>query len=410
MLKSKYNTLKTVLIVFGWMCLANGVSYSMDEVDECLASSDSNCLSSSEIQGNFDLSTPENPLFSLMNASPEVVIRPKVGDNLAVSYLPLIADTFGENNYSIGIEVNPGQLTQPEYFTASELMGDDKDSTWPGGKDRVRGLQRSKILSRFLLSAAASQSLSDSGSLDRYGFGLTYTIDSGSNWETIGTYGKCISNNGAIEIGRTVAEMQDRELVENEEAYKEAVKNSDAYKEIVSKQISKITKECTAGVSPWNRDVFGVGLAGYLGDSTDGEGNSENETGFGLWVTLIRRIGDDGQLSLGARITDGYLQQQGETIDVVDDGIRLGARYAHQLLKGQTSGRSFRGFIEVGGVSESIGETDDEYLQASLGFEIQFSRDLYFQAAIGDTFESDLERERTLTGNFKWSFTSSPAE
>ncbi|ASJ72105.1 hypothetical protein [Granulosicoccus antarcticus] len=409
-----WSKMKAVIFLAVWMSVTSSVSFSAEELDECIAMSDGNCLSSSDIQSNFDLATPENPLFALMNASPETVIRPKVGDKLMVSYLPLVADTFGKDSYSIGLELNPGQLYQPQIFTAGELMG--VESGWDGTTERIKRLRRSKTLSRFLISAAASESLADTISLNRFGFGLAYTLDTGSNWETTEEYGSCIREKGALDVGRAIAKLQKDELQNNANKYANSadkagdalkeIKNSDIYKETVSKQIASITHMCAKGVSPWNRNVFGIGLAAYHGQSTDAEDNKESESGYGLWITLVKKVGRNGQLSLGARINDGYLQPLDDAVVEVDDGVRFGVRYAHQMLGISDADRAFRGFIEIGSVSEKIDNMDDEYTQASLGFEVQVSRDLYFQAAIGDTFESEADRERHLSGKFKWSFTS----
>src|SRR5689334_1406025 len=79
------------------------------------------CVTAGDLLGKLDLAVPENALFALMGATPETVIRPKMGDKFATSILPQIVDALGNEQYALALEVNPGLLMMPKEFSAEDL-------------------------------------------------------------------------------------------------------------------------------------------------------------------------------------------------------------------------------------------------------------------------------------------------
>lgn len=412
-----YSIRESILIsMLFFLSMKYSVVLGQEGSKSCIASGSSGCITNSEILPEFDLMSPDNALLSLINSLPETVIRPKVGDKLMATYLPTVVDSFGSDSYSIGIEVNPGQLMMPESYTAAEFRG-VPTAGWKGTNDRVASIKKAKKWSRYQFSGAATKSTGDEDTSSRYGFGLTYVKDSGSNFETQFNYSDCIAGLSGIEtsaIGNLWAQKTaELQAQDNDNAgpaaVEELVKNSDLVKQY-KKNLNANTVKCLDSVAPWNRSVIGAGLAIYYGEAENST-DTEYETGYGLWLSSIWPQGENGQWSFGARITENQIQQVEENggFSLVDSN-RVGVRYTHNLLNSTDGKRSFRGYVEVAHIDEQLAEQSDSYSSALVGFEMQISSSLYFQGTIGDAFGSEIERSSNLNGQFKWSFTESSAD
>lgn len=149
------------------------------------------CLKEVDLLGQLELETPENALFTLMGATPDTMLRPKVGDKLAISFLPDIANALGSEQYSIGVNVNPGLWIMPDYYSPVDFKATSSD--WKGGSDRVEQFKNAAYWSRFNISFASAQTTGD-GALKKHGLGVSYKYDAGSPLEVLrsGGYGDCI--------------------------------------------------------------------------------------------------------------------------------------------------------------------------------------------------------------------------
>ena len=406
------------------------------------------CITSNDLLGLLDLNVPENSLFTLMNATPDTVIRPKVGDKFTLSILPQLQNAFGSENYAIGIEVNPGLLMAPSSFTMSEFSGRADDSS-DASRRRVHQIAQSRLFSRFTISAAASRTAADDSDTQQYGLGLNYNYDSGSPFH-LGAqtaYGQCIDRrftlSPAREINRALSiasrqlaaqrlgiEVNDANFVQidNEVArllnaepsfvqQVDALKNNllanDPSFAVYRTQGRNAIEECAETAAPWNRLVYGAGVAAYYSDvSSDDDALDGTDTGFGAWATYAHPVGDRGQAVLSARYLNNAIRTRTSGDDEVTeayDGWMVGGRYIHSFT-GEASERAWRGFVEVAYSREEFGGVEDEFTQAGIGFEVQLQDNVFFQAMVGDTFGSEIERDSYLSGQIKWSFSQARAE
>lgn len=153
-----------------------------DTTESCLTAGENDsfsdsCIAKDDLLGSLDLSSPANPLFTLIGATPEKTIKPKPGESFALSYLPDAIDAFGQENTSIGIEINPGNLMMPEFISPQDLNPSSAEvgvsRTAPFGNS----LERAAFLSQFTLSAAYLDKQGDIPST-QYGAGVSYIYDS----------------------------------------------------------------------------------------------------------------------------------------------------------------------------------------------------------------------------------------
>lgn len=394
---------------------------------------DSDCFDASDILGKLDLSVPENSLFAVMGTTPDTIIRPKGGDKFAASVLPQIADAFGNEQYAIGIEINPGLAMMPERYTQSELLGEAGRAS--GSRERVQRLKTSKILSNFTLTGAATQS-TDDGKKNTYGLGINYNFDSGSPFNAQRDYAQCLTTaamqTGPDPVGLYVLDIYQQII--SEQILAGQPTTAEAIEPILQKRLAEDKKyldmreaannqrsKCMEAVQPWNRNTYGAGIAAFRSEVSPATPagtpvEEVSETGFGAWASATFKTGDNGQFVLGAKWTDNAVRQReqdSEKVTETVDGWQVGTRYIHSISEdkdsdGSTS-RSVRGFVEVAYAEEKFGEIEDQFTQAGLGFEIQLQKNLFFQVNVGDTFDSKIERGTYLTGQVKWAFSQKPA-
>lgn len=398
-------------------CLLSGDGKKVDAGGE-------QCLSNSDLLGNLDLANPENSLFSLMGASPEALIKPKAGDSFMLSVLPTVADAFNNEQYSIGIEINPGLLMMPDEYTTSDLLGEP--SLWKDTTGRRANLKNALWLSQFTASLAASKS-TDGQKITRLGAGLNYNYDSGSPYFSKTKYADCMKEN-VQEISKELRERilnliptMPNPATAGEDAGKQ-VRKSEWFKQTYQKVIENNVKRCLQKTNPWNREVHGAGIAIYHSEFGEPDPmaisvmESKNVTGFGGWASTVGPLGDNGQYTLSVKYTDDLVRERkdGEqTTNEVVDGWRIGGRYTHHMTgdkAGGGSGKSVRGFVEAAYAEEKFGLIKDKFTQAGIGIEVQLQKNLFFQAVIGDTFGSEIDRSTYMSGQFKWAFSNAAAE
>ena len=90
------------------------------------------------------------------------------------------------------------------------------------------------------------------------------------------------------------------------------------------------------------------------------------------------------------------------------DGWNVGARYTHQFEHKLTG--PVRGFVEGAYYEEEFGIITDTFTQAGIGLELKLQDNLFFQATIGDSFGSEIDRGEYLSGQLKWSFAKAKAK
>ena len=454
---------KTTILVLA--LTANMIAYSSaiaQDESRCLSSSlDENaCLKKSDLLGSLELTTPSSPLFTLSGSTPENVIVPKPGDNLLITFLPQAINSLNQENTAIGFEINPGLLIMPEYLAVKELES--------GGE-----LALAKFLSQFNFTGSLEKVSSDTENYTRYGFGGSYIYDTKSAFINNKDYRGCISGfedssiiaaDEALELFtgiQNILEVNDvaprTSLIEKLEVQKltrveihnllrEAGMKSEKIPgailgiqslrnlhldSVASEKFYSGIKECGEIYSKWNRDIYGFGFAYYntdinltpavtetdTPDSTlEGVDNLEDD-GFGFWASAAfeANLFGEGQLIFSGRLLESQIRERttndNQTVTENVDVVGAGARYTHQFSSSKVrETKAVRGFIEAGYYEEDFSEINDNYFQAGIGAEFQLNKDLFFQAVVGDTFGSEIERSTYLSGQIKWSFSTTGAE
>ncbi len=420
---------------------------AQDNPDNCLISgsditvsenTNDACITSASLLGALDLSTPESPLFTLMGSTPDNVIRPKLGDKISWSFLPQAINALDGEEFAIGFEANPGLLMLPNYYSVSHLRNNSSDiKGFEDENESIRArMQRVKFLSQFTVSGAASKSTGDVD-MTRYGVGLNFNHDTGSPLFAKGKFADCViplnwknfrdeyKKQINIEVERLKKESPNHSL-DDVKTYvtvtaPKNVIDSDWYKN--NKVTPPTIDDCVAEHAPWNRTVYGAGLAIYHSDVEAGDPADlmapdadlpSDQTGYGAWASVALNAGDNNQLTFSARYNDDLVRERMVMEDAMTenvDGWRVGTRFTRSFSEAdKAKGGLIRGFIEASYSEEDFGIINDSFTQAGVGVELQLQDNLYFQATIGDTFGSEIDRDTYLSGQFKWSFSKATAK
>lgn len=444
------NILLIPLLSFGASSLLIADAGAQSEPDSCVVSgmgieltdeAEDGCLASSSVLGALDLVTPESTLFTLMGSTPDNVIRPKMGDKFSFSFLPQAVDAVNGEAFSVGFEVNPGLLILPESYAISDLHGEDVgDLSTPQNRTLM---QRVKLLSQFTVSGAASKTTGDV-EMTRYGIGLNFNRDTGAAVFDKGEFEKCAipSNfrtflNDMREQRRIRIEAFKLKNPSLSAIHPDFIKYAEvtAPKEVMESKWyikNKVTPpdidKCVEEIAPWNRNIFGGGVALYHSDVEAADpvlmamadvdmtvaATPSDETGYGLWASMALKAGKQGQFTLSARYNDDLVRERTvmeEAMTESVDGWRIGSRYTRGFSKtDKAKGGTVKGFIEASYAEEDFGIINDSFTQAGLGVELQLQDNLFFQATIGDTLGSEVDRSTYLSGQFKWSFSKAAAK
>jgi hypothetical protein len=481
-------------------------------------------IHSDELKGALDLAVPENPLFTLMGTTPETVIRPKAGDQVAAAIAPQAANAFGNEAFAIAFEMAPAQFIMPNQFTISEwkgnaLKGQDgreiADAQGLTSAQRVQRLRRAKFIEPLTLTIVANRS-NEAQQKTQFGFGASYIFDTGAPLRKQARFEDCLEGESEqrkallakVSLIRQQAYMpayaraaakflfqqkatkdaqnDDRGLrtyLKNQlgvEAFKDettttviieaalrdqrerSVKLSDISLSTIHNLLPpdlalavtdetfvigsdsdegrmynaaayKAAKDCAEEIRPWNRNIYGAGLAIYHSSTAASDPSAPNSapvtspadateedvadvTGFGAWSSIALKAANFGQLTLHARYTDDLVRERGSGDKAVTERVdswSVAGRYTQQFSasKNQKSPKAnaIRGFLEAAYVEEDFSGISDTFWQAGIGAEVQLRKDLFVQFVVGDTFGSQIDRSNYLSGQIKWSFTKLPA-
>ena len=422
-------------------CLFSGEGLTPSQKDN-----DDVCLTSSSLLGALDLTTPESALFTLMGSTPDNVLKPKLGDKISWSFLPQAINALDGEEFALGFEINPGLLMLPESYSIANLRG--RKSNIPGFEKNeeaaISQLKWVRLLSQFTLSGAASKSTGDVD-MTRYGFGINFAHDTGSPMFGKGKYAECVMPSDWVEYRNQFALR--REAEERKFKARVPAPSSAELADFITNKVDKIVREsdwhklaekglnkpksidkCVEEEAPWNRTVFGAGAALYHSDVEVGdavvmamadmdmaaEEMVGDQTGYGIWASAAIKTDDQGQLTVSARFNDDLVRERTvmeEAMTESVDGWRFGARYTRGFSESDNAkGGAIKGFIEAAYAEEDFGIINDSFTQAGVGVEIQLQDNLFFQATIGDTFGSEIDRSTYLSGQFKWSFSKAAAK
>jgi hypothetical protein len=342
-MKPFFNLFKVSLVSF--LCSSpiadntNGAT-SEEDISCILSGKDNECLTKSDFLGYLDLAAPTNPLFTLMGSTPENVITPKTGDEIMFSFLPRAIDSFGEDNFAIALEVNPGLIMIDDQIAVADLgLFEDKP---------IYGetLSTARFLSLLSFTLVANRKTGDIDTT-QYGIGLSYNYDTKNPLINNDDYRSCVSINQSelndsakdfhyqsrmldqplLDLGIIGGELEEKRRTIKEKLARltsvniisiisvlkaEGItftKAGDTVKIQLQDKTTKVinltedkttdyflnkiktafqnniqlrdlldTKitRCLKQVSKWNRDVFAGGLAAYRSDTTSLAGSTSN--------------------------------------------------------------------------------------------------------------------------------------
>lgn len=362
----------------------------------------------------------------------------------------------------MALELNPGLLSLPETINSLHLLSEEKIrerlddpelSQRVIGSSEYRQTRRAALLSTLNFSVYASRAGEDT-SISQYGVGASFIWDTKSPFLNSVELEDCIEG-PSTRIRRLEQERieQITQLLRRELGQEPTAQERDALTNglivggsfvVDQGQIATVLRDvgldealaadiltinrrfnegasqadesvsgCLSRVTRWNRDVYGVGVAGYIG--TDEDDNSST-SGIGLWFSLARQLGDDAQLIVSGRWIDDLLDARevdgetvSETVDILSAGARLTYELASSADQSAPSARATRGFIEAGYFEKDFADIEDKYWQLGVGGEFQLRKDLFVQFVVGETIGSELDRSEYLSSQLKWSFAKTSA-
>lgn len=432
-------------------------SKALAQDNDLLAGNLEKPLETNDFLGKLDLSLPESTLFSLMGGSTDGVIRPRSNERLSVHLLPVAGDILSGDGFAFGIEFNVGMRMLPTSYTAGELAGKANELD-PESAARVAQIDAARKLARLSVSLAASRATTGA-EIESYGLGLAYNYDSAEPLESQGRFEKCVveAYGPAKELESTSVARRERQIVsegiwerefleswreehgedatgptptELDNALKAYLDNNEDVQKL-RKQGAEVAAKCKNVVNRWNRLIAGGGIAAYHakamadmtpantaeGDQPDMSaillGDETEATALAAWVGVSAPFGRDGQVTASLKHTDNGLRQRTVDEGVITerwDGSSAGLRYTHGFTDNKLTDGSLRGFVEFAYTEEQFGEIDDKFSQAGVGVELQVTDGVYLQAIVGDTFDSEIDRNNYFSGQLKWGLTGGPAQ
>lgn len=333
-------------------------------------------LSAEDLAGRVDLAVPEAPAFSVLGVSPQTVIRPTSGKDLAISLLSGV-DYQGNAQPGLALDTRPWMLAFGDDFTLAQYQSNT--------------LKRQ--LARMRLSFATTAGQSDADKADRYAIGLTFTPwddgDPRSDEKLLGCYRDMLA------IKRDEPEIVlPGPRVTREEA--EAA-NSKAFAALDNALAVK-AKDCVARAQKrnWNAGAWEIGLAGYTANA-----DTMKESGGAAWTSASVALQDWGQFIAHACIQNNEL--------VPDANATAGYRIQNSGLAGGRLrlGNERGSFMLEGSYADiepdNASSFNNTYVAA--GVEYRLMEGLWLELAVADTFGDNPDANSTVvSGQLRWGF------
>lgn len=320
-----------------------------------------------DLTGYLDLAVAETPAFVALGVTPENVIRPGSGRELA---LGLLRGVDGNGNLQTGIAIE----------TSPYLLARGRELTFNDYRNSLSKRQ----LSRIKVSFATSSGQSDNDDADRTALGVRWTP-----WDE-----------GDKRLHKELIECYDRHLTDFGEPPPDLSLAPTVGLVATPEEVEKAAKTCVTAAEKalWNASAWDIGVAGYSVDD-----DTINESGVSLWSSLALKVGGSGQFIVTGRYHEDLLNKDIDEDGNLDlqDGHVIGARFrwgnekVALLIEGSTSD-----------IEYTNADRDDKYNDILIGVEHALSKGLWLQLAWGDRSGSDQEgnTENYLSGQLRWAF------
>ena len=318
-----------------------------------------------DIIGRINLSVPESPAFVALGVTPENVIRPGTGKELA---LGLLNGVDGNGNFQAGIaiEAAPYLLAKGNSLEIKEYRTDFVKRT----------------LSRMQVSFATASGQSDTDDAEKISIGLRWTL-----WDQ-----------GDKRLDDKLITCYNEKISWSEVPPTTIGEDTSTGTRKPPEDVEKAAVACVQEAEKrlWNANSWDIGLAGYTIDD-----ETTKETGFSYWSSLALRFTKNGQFILHGRYYEDLLSE-----DINSDGImdlqngfiasarlRLGIEKVALLLEGSYTDLDY----------DNLNKKDN-YYDIMIGTEFYLMKGLWIQLAIGDRQGSDIpnDTETYLSGQLRW--------
>ncbi|WP_395375104.1 hypothetical protein [Marinicella sp. W31] len=313
-----------------------------------------------------DLSVPSSPLLGMIGASTDSVITP---DSVSEFGLGILSGPDSSNNFQSGVVFE----FAPHYWFVPDKVADLNE-------------YKNKKMTRFWRNLSISIGTSKGQEIEdetrRKGIGIKYThhfSDPLYDEDFI----DC-----SIDVGNLAQDKQKR-LMRQGLALEDAAEKAN---ELANKAFKE---KCS-----WNKTMLSLGIARY---KTDEDAKEIDENGSGFWLSQTISHGEKAQYIFHLRYNDNVIKSH----KIEDENMLLPTDIKVIGTRVRYGNKKTRGFFEASYEEEKFGDVDDEFTRAAIGVEFEVSKNVIFQAAYGNTFGSDIERDDYFNGQLKWSFAKS---
>ena len=349
-------------------------------------------LTKADLTPKLKFDVPSSAGFAILGVSPENVLTPRKGSELALGLLNGL-DQEGNFQSGLAIEANPYFWLLPEKVQLDAYLND----------------QQYRIFSGFSFSFATASGQESADEADRIGFGINYSYDfddplfSPDLSECIFTVQDQIAEEYLRQrqnIGVAESAIPELDADSDRQAAASAIDEArQGLKDRLQKEGETLTDKCYEDEVKWNRRIFQLGLAVHNSDLA-GE-NPIDENGESAWISYSHGMGQYYQVTLHANYGNDLLVPDGESLvrtDRVFGGVKV-----------RVGSDTLRGFVEAGYTDEENDTASDSYWKASIGTEIHLRGGIFLQLVYGDSFGVGGEKDEYFSGQLKWAVSPSSA-
>lgn len=303
--------------------------------------------------GTVDFSVPDSPAFTILDLTPQSVVRPDSPRALAAALLNGV-DHRGHVQNGVAIDTAPYLLLVGDRVTLTTYRN-----------DRVV-----RFLSRAQVSVATTKGTSDGDPSARVGVGVHLTLLDRGDPRTDPVFAQQLAEVGTKVLADNPQPPPDPEDTPDVRA--------DAWRAHVEHQANALAEPLrdSQRARAWNATRWSVGVAGAFRSlsgslgALDGDGSAA-WTSFAYGFEDVPALDDAAQLMAHARVRTGE-RVEGENQDHVLVGVRVRA-----------GGPNATGSFELTHLRVNHPAGDDTYLRLTAGLERRLIRSVWLQVGIG---------------------------
>ena len=350
-------------------------------------------LTKADLTSKLKFDVPSSAGFAILGVSPENVLTPRKGSELALGLLNGL-DQEGNFQSGLAIEANPYFWLLPEKVQLDSYLNDRRYRYWSG----------------FSFSLATASGQEEPDKADRIGFGVNYSYDFDDPLfspalsecvfavqEQIGD--EYLRQRQNIGIADSAVSAMNGDAGQKAAAASAIDEARDGLRNRLQKEGEKQVDKCFEDKVKWNRRVFQLGIAVH---NTELNGDTPiDENGESAWISYSHGMGRHYQVTLHSTFGNDLLVSSGDSLMLMDrffGGIKV-----------RTGSAGLRGFVEAGYTDEESDTTSDSYWKASIGTEIHLRDGIFLQLVYGDSFGANGEKDNYFSGQIKWAISPSSA-